>query len=307
MVNSNSPRQRIDESGRPIDRRTVLKGVGTGAVAAVGLVGTASAHQVVGKPAFYETSQLSVCVDGNSDVLMARENGDGGYEIGFIVGSDELDPYPQGTPRYSGNCCHKTDDPDVPDGHIIGLQVAGTRWVNPNDAAQEALAAEREQLDSTHDRPEGESLDSEATAPPCEEEPPKQTIFQIAKDSDDFNTLVAALEATGLDAVLDGEDEEYTVFAPTDAAFEALLEQLEISAGDLLENPDLENILTYHVTSGRQLAETVVTLTEIEMVNGETVSVDGTTLNDGQAEVVTTDIEASNGVIHVIDGVLLPE
>lgn len=132
-----------------------------------------------------------------------------------------------------------------------------------------------------------------------------ETLFDVAVAADDFDILVTAVEEAGLADVLDG-NRQLTVFAPTDAAFEALLGDLEISAEELLEDPDLEDILTYHVTSGRRYAASVIRAPEIEMLNGETVSVDETTLNDGQADIVATDIEASNGVIHVIDGVLLP-
>lgn len=137
-------------------------------MAGTGLVGTTSAHEVVGKPAFHGTSQIGVCVNGNADVLMARETSDG-YEVGFIADGMELDPYPQGKPRYSGNFVLSTEDEDVPDGMIIGLQVMGTRWVNPNEGAQEALAAEQRQLASDHPRPEGVSS-GPMMAPPCKAE-----------------------------------------------------------------------------------------------------------------------------------------
>lgn len=132
------------------------------------------------------------------------------------------------------------------------------------------------------------------------------TIVDIAVASDDFNVLVAALQETGLDEVLAADDDQYTVFAPTDAAFGTLLDALGISAGDLLARDDLANILLYHVTEGRRYASSVVRAPELDMQNGDTVSVDGTELNGGQASIVGTDIEASNGVVHVIDGVLLP-
>lgn len=74
----------------------------------------------------------------------------------------------------------------------------------------------------------------------------------------------------------------------------------------LLEFDNLRDILQYHVTSERRSANSVVDAPRIEMLNGDTVDIDGTELNDEQAEIVTPDIEASNGV-HVIDGVLLPE
>jgi uncharacterized surface protein with fasciclin (FAS1) repeats len=134
----------------------------------------------------------------------------------------------------------------------------------------------------------------------------QNTIYEIASSNDDFEILVAALDETGLDAVLNSNDDQYTVFAPTDEAFEALLDELGITAGDLLDNPNLGDILLYHVTEGRRYASSVVRAPEVEMLNGGTVAVDGTELNDGQAEIVATDIEASNGVVHVIDGVLLP-
>lgn len=134
----------------------------------------------------------------------------------------------------------------------------------------------------------------------------EKTIFEIVEESEDFSILQLALEETGLDVVLDNEDDQYTVFAPTDDAFADLLAALGITAGDLLGDPDLASILLYHVTNGRRYAASVVSAPRIEMLNGERVAVDCTTLNNGQAEIVDTDIEASNGVIHVIDGVLLP-
>lgn len=126
-----------------------------------------------------------------------------------------------------------------------------------------------------------------------------QTIVDIAAGNDDFETLVFALQATGLDEVLASEDDQFTVFAPTDAAFEGV-----DTSG--LTTEELANVLLYHVTDGRRYAASVVNAPEVEMLNGGTVSVDGTTLNGGQAEITATNIEANNGVIHVIDGVLLP-
>ncbi|MUV88871.1 hypothetical protein GJ629_02305 [Halapricum sp. CBA1109] len=152
-----------------MNRRTVLKGVGAGAIAGVGLTGTASAHRVRGEPVFCGCDRLCVCVEGNADVLVARETDDGGYEVGFLVGDGEIDPYPTGEPRYSGDFCVSTESEGIPDGQIIGLQVAGTRWVNPNECAQAALEAEREQLDSTHERPAGESGDA-CGSPPCDDD-----------------------------------------------------------------------------------------------------------------------------------------
>jgi uncharacterized surface protein with fasciclin (FAS1) repeats len=124
------------------------------------------------------------------------------------------------------------------------------------------------------------------------------TIFDIVEGSPDFDTLESALEATGLDDVLDGHGGQYTVFGPTDAAFSDV-----DTAG--LTTAELRNVLLYHVTSGRRYEPSVVNAPQLRMRNGDTVSVDGTTLN-GSVEITATNIEASNGVIHVIDGVLLP-
>jgi uncharacterized surface protein with fasciclin (FAS1) repeats len=126
------------------------------------------------------------------------------------------------------------------------------------------------------------------------------TITEIAAaDPATFSTLVSLLQDTGLDDVLDERGRQYTVFAPTNTAF----------ANTDLGNPTLdevENVLLYHVTNGRRYANSVVRAPRIKMLNGGTVDVDGTDLNGDQADIVGTNIEASNGVIHVINGVLLP-
>lgn len=134
-----------------------------------------------------------------------------------------------------------------------------------------------------------------------------QTITEIAAADSNFSTLVAALTAAELTEVLNGED-EYTVFAPTNAAFDALPEgTLEA----LLEDPqgDLTQILLYHVVSGKVNASTVVGLSSAETAQGTEVSievVDGKVILDGEAEVIITDIQAKNGIIHVIDAVITP-
>ncbi len=132
-------------------------------------------------------------------------------------------------------------------------------------------------------------------------------ILEIAKSAGSFNTLIAAVEAAGLVDTLKGEG-PFTVFAPTDEAF------AKLPAGtldDLLkpENKDrLIAILTYHVVSGKVMAADVVKLTAAKTVEGSEIkiTVDGNTVKVDDATVVQTDIEASNGVIHVIDAVILP-
>ncbi len=133
-------------------------------------------------------------------------------------------------------------------------------------------------------------------------------IVDVAVAAGQFNTLAAALTAAGLVDTLKG-DGPFTVFAPTDAAFAKLPEG---TVESLLkpENIDkLKAILTYHVVAGAVKAKDVVTLTEAKTVNGASVAIkvaDGSVMIDN-ATVVKTDIDASNGVIHVIDTVIIPK
>ena len=140
---------------------------------------------------------------------------------------------------------------------------------------------------------------------PYPEKEVEKSIAEIAVDGG-FNTLVAALDAADLVETLSGEG-TFTVFAPTDEAFAALPDGM---LEDLLADPNtLKQILLYHVVGDVVMAETVVTLDNAETLEGSTVAievVDGNVfLNDSQ--VTSTDIEASNGVVHVIDKVLVPE
>lgn len=135
------------------------------------------------------------------------------------------------------------------------------------------------------------------------------TVVDIAASNDDFSTLVAAVTAADLVDTLSGEG-PFTVFAPTNAAFEQALTDLGLTADELLASPDLSGILTYHVVAGKILAADAIAAdgTEIDTVNGDTISVtvvDGNVMVDG-ATVTTADLEAQNGVVHVIDAVILP-
>jgi uncharacterized surface protein with fasciclin (FAS1) repeats len=129
-------------------------------------------------------------------------------------------------------------------------------------------------------------------------------LVETAASAGSFTTLVAAVQAADLDGTL-ATGGPFTVFAPTDDAFAALPPG---TVDALLQDiPTLTEILLYHVVAGEVLAEDVVTLTSATTLQGSTVSIDasnGVKIND--ANVTTTDIVASNGVIHVIDAVLLP-
>ena len=134
-----------------------------------------------------------------------------------------------------------------------------------------------------------------------------KTIVEVAVGSDDFETLVAAVKAADLVETLSGKG-PFTVFAPTDDAFEKL------PKGTLEELVKPENkakltaILTYHVVAGKVMAADVVKLQSAKTVQGQKVSIrvkDGKVMVN-KANVVKTDIACKNGVIHVIDAVILP-
>jgi uncharacterized surface protein with fasciclin (FAS1) repeats len=131
------------------------------------------------------------------------------------------------------------------------------------------------------------------------------TIVEVASANEDFETLVAAVTAAGLAETLSGEG-PFTVFAPTDEAFEALPEGV-LDALLLPENKDaLTSILTYHVL-GDEVMAADVTAGDVETLEGSTIAIttdDGVKVNE--ATVIATDVDASNGVIHVIDAVLVP-
>lgn len=145
-----------------------------------------------------------------------------------------------------------------------------------------------------------------ATGEPMDDEMMASDIVATAIEAGSFTTLVTAVEAAGLVETLQSEG-PFTVFAPTDDAFAALGE--ETIAGLLEDTETLSQILLYHVVAGEVLAADVVGLEAATTVQGEDISieiVDGSVVLNGSAMVVTTDIAASNGVIHVIDAVILP-
>ena len=129
-------------------------------------------------------------------------------------------------------------------------------------------------------------------------------IVDTAVSAGSFTTLVAAVQAAGLVDTLKGAG-PFTVFAPTDEAFAKLPEgTVEALLNDI---PKLTKILTYHVVSGKVLAADVVKLTSAKTVEGSEVKIDasnGVKIND--SNVTTADVAADNGVIHIIDSVLLP-
>lgn len=146
----------------------------------------------------------------------------------------------------------------------------------------------------------GAELRAEQNAP--------RDIVDTAVAAGSFKTLAAALQAADLVGTLKGAG-PFTVFAPTDAAFA----KLPAGTVENLLKPEnkakLQRVLTYHVVAGRVMAADVVKVTSAKAVSGDTitVSVQGSTVKVDGATVTSTDIAASNGVIHVIDSVILPK
>lgn len=146
----------------------------------------------------------------------------------------------------------------------------------------------------------------------CAQQDQGNDIIDIAAANGNFTTLVAAIQAAGLEETLRGPG-PFTVFAPTDTAF-AALPAGTVDSLLLPENKDqLVSILTYHVVPGSiQSGDVLGTVQDVATVNGKTVRVNGTggkygaAVRVNNANVTSADIFASNGVIHVIDKVLLP-
>lgn len=134
----------------------------------------------------------------------------------------------------------------------------------------------------------------------------KKDIVTIAVDSGQFNTLAKALTETGLVEALQG-DGPFTVFAPTDEAFGKLPEGTIESL--LNDKETLKSILLYHVVSGTVTSDQVVKLNKAETLSGKIVKIktseSGVVIND--SKVIAADVMAKNGVIHIIDTVLIPE
>ena len=140
-----------------------------------------------------------------------------------------------------------------------------------------------------------------------EERIEERDIVDVAVAAGEFSTLAAALDAADLVSTLKGQG-PFTVFAPTDEAFERLPEGTVESLLKPENRQRLIEILTYHVVPGKVMAADVVNLSDAATVNGKHVAirvVDGDVMID-DAKVVTADVVASNGVIHIIDTVILP-
>jgi uncharacterized surface protein with fasciclin (FAS1) repeats len=152
-------------------------------------------------------------------------------------------------------------------------------------------------------------------AVPAMAAPPGDTIIDVAKaineETGEFSILILALEAADPAVIntLDGNG-QFTVFAPTDAAFLDLLEELGMSAEDLLGNQELvTKVLLYHVARGRRYSDDILASDRIRTLQRGFLFQEGGVLTDNlgrTANIIAVDVEAANGIIHVIDRVVLP-
>ncbi len=151
--------------------------------------------------------------------------------------------------------------------------------------------------------------------------PSDVTIYDIVASNDDFSTLKFALDTAGLDAAVQSDDVQFTVFAPTNAAFEKVA--MELGFGDdvlalatfLVANDLLDDVLLYHVVDGRRFANSVVNKSNAKsldtLLGASITSTPAGTIIDvapstSDASIIAANISASNGVVHVVDNVLVP-
>ncbi|MEN2752351.1 fasciclin domain-containing protein [Psychrobacter sp. FBL11] len=146
-----------------------------------------------------------------------------------------------------------------------------------------------------------------------EESTATQNIVELASDNNDLTILTAALEASGLDQTLMDSGSEFTVFAPTDAAFADALTKLDVTKEELLADKDmLTNVLSYHVIPSMIVKSADIPYgTDIETVNGQAFSISEaniiTDASGNTSNITQPDVMATNGVVHVIDTVLMPK
>jgi uncharacterized surface protein with fasciclin (FAS1) repeats len=182
---------------------------------------------------------------------------------------------------------------------------ATTDPVEPEATTEEVVAEPMVETDAM-----GET-DPMAETDGMEDTMATQTIAEIAAGNENLTILTAALQAAGLDTML-MEETKHTVFAPTDDAFAPVLEKLGVTKEELLANTDLlKKVLPYHVLASEVLAADIPYGTDIKTANGATISISEdnviTDATGNTANITGTDIMATNGVVHTIDAVLMPE
>ena len=204
----------------------------------------------------------------------------------------------------------------APTEEMTEMMSATEEMMMPTEEMTEMMAPTEEMtMEATEMMAPTEEMTMEATMEATAE---LGTIIDVAKDDGNFTTLLAALDKADLTKTLEG-DGPFTVFAPTDDAFKALLSATNMTAAELLSNTDLAKILMYHVVDGKITADDFAEFKSVDnpdlivvpTLDGDqklniTVEEDGTIVINGVAKVTLKNVMASNGVIHVIDAVLMP-
>lgn len=187
---------------------------------------------------------------------------------------------------------------------VIGIGVAALSGDDDDSSDTDTDTANTSQQESTNDATAQADAEQEPVA--------SSNIVELAQATPSLSTLVDAVVAADLVTTLSGTG-PFTVFAPTNDAFGTLLADLGVTAEQLLAREDLAEILTYHVVSGKVMAADLSDGQVVTTVQGGTLTVSvgdaGVTLTDANGNVSTVtsaDIDASNGVVHVIDTVVLP-
>lgn len=168
-----------------------------------------------------------------------------------------------------------------------------------------------EAVEEVNDMPETGVVEEEVVVADPMDTNATQSIAEMAAGNENLTILTAALQAAGLDTMM-MEAGQYTVFAPTDEAFADVLTKLGVTKEELLADTEtLKSVLPYHVVPMVVKAADIPYGTDIETVNGQTISISDsnviTDANGNTANIVGTDMMATNGVVHVIDTVLLPK
>jgi branched-chain amino acid transport system substrate-binding protein len=199
----------------------------------------------------------------------------------------------------------------------VATEEATEEMMATEEATEAMMATEEatEAMMATEEATEAMMATEEATVEATAE---VGDVVEVAEQAGDFATLLAAVDAAGLTETLQGEG-PFTVFAPTDAAFAALLEENSMDAAAMLAREDLADILLYHVVAGNVTSEDLEEYRSTDnpdeiivptLLEGEDLVItfgdDGEVMINGTATVTLANVEASNGVIHVIDAVLMP-
>ena len=174
-------------------------------------------------------------------------------------------------------------------------------------ATEDVTDTETSTLSATEATTDTTDTDATDTGTTEDESASTDTIYATLVDNGNFTTLVKALDEAGLDSALDGSG-ELTLFAPTDAAFVALRNQFSLTEAQLLGLPELPDTLRYHVLSGAILSTDITDGMTSSTLQGKAVrfELDGDAVKINGANIIAADVETANGIIHVIDAVIIP-